>query len=180
LFLLVVNDNFSYRWNTTGITVAGIGGSPGVAAHKLNMPTFVAVDTSKTLYISEYGNNRVQKFLPGAANGTTVAGNSNGTAGSGLSDLYHPYGIAIDSAGGVYIADSWNHRIVYWGNGSSMGTRVAGTGKRTEQKGRIQSALLYGSKTSSSSNEFHDAHDPWISRICSADLNYHSSRFFQD
>ena len=142
VFFIVVYDNFSYRWNITGITVAGISGSPGVTAHQLNMPTSVAVDTSKAIYISEYGNNRVQKLLPGAANGTTVAGNSNGASGTGLSALYHPYGIAIDSAGGIYVADSWNHRIVYWGNGSSVGTIVAGIGMKIEQKCGIQSALL--------------------------------------
>jgi hypothetical protein len=70
----IVAINFASQWNTTGITVAGITGSSGVAANQLYMPISIAVDTSKTLYISENGNHRIQKFLPGASNGTTVAG----------------------------------------------------------------------------------------------------------
>jgi hypothetical protein len=61
LFLLVVTENFSYQWNTAGVTVAGIGGSQGVGDDQLSMPIAVAVDALKTLYISDFGNSRVQK-----------------------------------------------------------------------------------------------------------------------
>lgn len=75
-------------------------------------PYRVAVDPSKTLYISDFGNHRIQKFLAGASNGTTVAGSFNGTAGSGLSELNGSYGISIDSSAGVFVADSRNDRVV--------------------------------------------------------------------
>ena len=148
-FFLVEVGNFSYQWNTTGDTVAGVTGSADVTANRLSMPMSVAVDTSKTLYISDFGNNRVQKFLAGATNGTTVAGNFNGTSGSDLSALDSPYGIAIDSSHGVYVADASNNRIVYWGNGSSVGRMVAGTGEKIAQKCSAQSSRLYESKASS-------------------------------
>ena len=123
--------------------MAGIGGSPGVAGDQLDMPIAVAVDASQALYISEFGNSRVQKWLWGATNGTTVAGRVDGISGSGLSELDGPFDIAIDSSGGVYVADAWNNRIVYWSNGSSVGTMVAGTGKRTEHTCFVQSGSFF-------------------------------------
>ena len=94
------------------------------------MPMSIAVDQSNTLNISDFGNHRVWQCLSGTANGTIVAGRSDGTSGSGVSDLNGPFGIVVDRDSGVYIADAWNNRIVYWSNGSSSGTIVAGTGKK--------------------------------------------------
>jgi hypothetical protein len=62
------------RWNTTGLTIAGINGSPGINASQLHTPIDLASDSSNILYISEYMNNRVQKWLAGASSGTTIAG----------------------------------------------------------------------------------------------------------
>ena len=123
-------NNFSYHWNTTGITVAGVTGNPGVSNSRLSLPISIVVDASNTLYISEFANNRVQKWLRNASNGTTVSGRSNGISGSGLSYLNGPFGIAVDFEGGIYVADASNNRIVHWANGSSSGTLVAGTGEK--------------------------------------------------
>ena len=124
-----MHNNFSYPWNITGITVA---------ANQLNMPISVAVDASNTLYISSFGHNQVQKWPPAASNGTVVAGRSDGASGNGLSALNGPFGIAIDSSGGVYVADAWNNRVVLWRNGSSVGTIVGGTGKETRENCVVQ------------------------------------------
>ncbi len=121
MFFIVVN-NFSYNWNTTGITVAD---------NQLNMPISVTIDSSNTLYISDFGNNQIQKWLPGASNGTVVAGRSDGNSGSGLSELDGPFEIVVDSNSGIYVADAWNNRIVYWSNDSSSGIIVAGTGRKS-------------------------------------------------
>jgi sugar lactone lactonase YvrE len=48
-----------------------------------------------------------------AENGTTVAGQANGTAGSGANYLYWNRGISITSDDMLYIADRVNNRIVY-------------------------------------------------------------------
>jgi hypothetical protein len=52
-------------------------------------------------------------------NGTTVAG-GNGQ-GSGLNQLDHPMGLYIDDNFSIYIADTYNHRIIKWVSGSSNG-----------------------------------------------------------
>jgi hypothetical protein len=84
-----------------------------VATNQLNMPISVAVGPSNMLYISDYANNQVQKWLPDALNGTIAAGRSDGISGSGLSELNGPFEIVVDSNSGIYIADAWNNRIVY-------------------------------------------------------------------
>ncbi|CAF0814447.1 unnamed protein product [Adineta steineri] len=137
--MCVVTNNFSHYWNTTGNTVAGISGNAGVTAEQLYKPISVAVDSTNTLYISDFGNNRVQKWLPGASNGTTVAGQSSGTSGSGLSDLYRPFQVAVDLNGGIFVADAWNNRVVYWSNGSYSGILIAGDGTSGSANNQLSS-----------------------------------------
>jgi hypothetical protein len=65
----------------------------------------------------------------GSLIGTTIAGQSNGTASSALNYLDYPSDLDVDSNGNIYVVDSYNHRVVLWPNGSSSGTIVAGNGK---------------------------------------------------
>jgi sugar lactone lactonase YvrE len=118
-------------WNGTGITVAGVTTTPGSLPHQLDYPSALALDRWDNLYVCDTHNHRVQRWKPNETNGTTVAGWKNATCGSGpLSALCYPIDLAVDATGGLYIADSVNHRIVHWSNGSSTGRLVAGNGKR--------------------------------------------------
>ena len=110
------------RWNTTGITVAGGGGPPGNASNQLSEPCGIALDSSNALYIGDTGNNRVQKYLPGASSGITVAGQANSSAGSSLASLHMPLGVQVDENQQVYVSDRTNGRIVLWPRGSTSGT----------------------------------------------------------
>jgi uncharacterized protein (TIGR03437 family) len=118
-------------------TVAGNGtlgfsGDNGPATTaQLNGPAGIAVDAAGNLYIADYGNSRVRKVSGGVI--TTVAG--NGTAGfSGdngpatSARLNSPEGVAVDSAGNLYVADLGNNRIRRVSGG--VITTVAGTGTR--------------------------------------------------
>ncbi|MFD5949744.1 RICIN domain-containing protein, partial [Streptomyces collinus] len=99
-----------------GSGTAGFGGDDGPAASaKLNLPLGVVVDSSGTLYISDYHNHRVRKVT---ADGTisTLAG--SGTAGFGGDDgpaasakLNYPFGLAVDCVDTLYIADHINNRV---------------------------------------------------------------------
>jgi hypothetical protein len=116
------------RWNTTGITVAGITGSPGKTNNQLNFPFDIMLDYANNLYIADYSNHRIQKYLFGSSTATTIAG--NGTLGSSQYQLNNPSWIIMDSNGNFYIRDRGNQRIVYWPDGAISGTVVAGiTGK---------------------------------------------------
>lgn len=128
IFLCSVNASF-YRWNATGITVAGITGSAGVRPQQLRNPFGLLVDQSNNLYIADRGNHRIQKWIKDASNGTTVAGQSNGVSGNGLNSFNHPANVELDANGTIYITEVFNHRVVYWSNGSFSGILVAGTGE---------------------------------------------------
>ena len=102
-------------------TYAGTGtvgyagdGAPAVAA-SLNYPTGVAVDTALNIYISDSYNN-VIRMVDASGTISTVAGNGSAGFGGDLGDplganLFHPYGIAVDTFGSIFIADANNQRI---------------------------------------------------------------------
>ncbi len=94
-------------------TIAGgfLGDGNKATAAALVFPEALAVDKSGTLYIADWAGNRVRKVSAGTM--TTVAGNGvsgyGGDGGPGPSAmLYHPLGVAVDSSGNVFIADSVN------------------------------------------------------------------------
>jgi sugar lactone lactonase YvrE len=73
------------------------------------------VDSAGNLYIADTFNSVIRKVSTSGII-TTVAGNGTaGYAGDGgaaiLAQLYRPFGLAADSSGNLYIADSYNYRI---------------------------------------------------------------------
>jgi len=84
------------------------------------------IDGADNLYVIEPGNNRIQKWAPGAAAGVTVVG-GNG-AGPAADQLYSPQGMFIDGSGNIYVADTYNNRVQKFAPGSTMGVTVAGGG----------------------------------------------------
>ncbi|HEY5041321.1 MAG TPA: hypothetical protein VIK53_04905 [Verrucomicrobiae bacterium] len=99
-------------------TVAGTGSAnfsgDGAAATNaaLNQPYAVALDSFGDLFIADYGNNRIRKV---DTNGviTTMAG--GGTGGDGIlatnSLLKGDKGVAVDPAGDLFIADTFDNCI---------------------------------------------------------------------
>lgn len=106
-------------------------GSSGVTASLMSIVYSLALDSSNTLYITDYANNRIQKWVLGASSGTTVAGQSSGASGASSTALKWPVGIVLDSSNNMYFTDRNNHRVMYWANGASSGTVIAGTTSKT-------------------------------------------------
>ncbi len=125
-------------WEVSGgviTTVAGNGtiydsGDNGPAVNAgLGGPVGGAVDSSGNLYIVDNSSSTIREISNGTI--TTVAGNgTQGYGGDGgpstHAELYTPWGIAVDSSGNIYIADTYNDRIRKVSNG--VITTVAGTG----------------------------------------------------
>ena len=82
------------------------------AAAQFDHPTDVAMDSAGTLYVADQFNQRIRKITP-ACVVTTLAGSTAGFAnGTGAAARFnYPYGLAVDSAGDVYVADTGNHCI---------------------------------------------------------------------
>lgn len=99
----------------------GSGGDGGVAIKaQLNVPSGVAEDLTGSLYIADTGNNKIRKVVaPTLLNNdniVTFAGTgTRGFAGDGgpatLAMLSSPAGVAVDTHGDVFIADSGNGRV---------------------------------------------------------------------
>ncbi len=142
----------------TGIisTVAGNGaatfagdGGPATSAG-LNRPYGVALDAAGNLFVADNSNNRIRRVDATTAIISTVAGNGTRTfAGDGYpatsATLNHPFGVALDAAGNLFIADAFNNRIRRVDATTAIISTVAGNGTRTftGDGGPATSASLY-------------------------------------
>lgn len=64
-----------------------------------------------------------------ASFGTTIAGQEDGTANTTATFLNSPCDVTVvDSTSDIYVADTFNHRIQFWANGSSVGITAIGNG----------------------------------------------------
>jgi DNA-binding beta-propeller fold protein YncE len=78
----------------------------------LNLPIGVTVDASGDVYVADRYNHRIRKVTPEGVV-TTLAGSTLGYAeGTGAAAQFTiPFGVAVDSSGNLYVADTNNHRI---------------------------------------------------------------------
>jgi sugar lactone lactonase YvrE len=112
----------------------GYSGDNGAATSAtLEHPDGVALDSSGNLYIADVGNMVIRKVTASSGVITTVAGDGqygdsgdNGAASSAM--LFDPHGVAVDSAGNIYIADTLNSVIRKVAASSGVITTVAGNG----------------------------------------------------
>lgn len=117
----------SLRWNSIGITIAGLSNAAGNASNQFNQPKNIALVYPNLLYIADYNNHRVQKYEIGSSTAMTVADEAYGSGGSSLNQLKHPSCILVDSSGGIFVSDTDNNRVQYWSNGASSGRTVTGS-----------------------------------------------------
>ncbi|MDR2208970.1 MAG: hypothetical protein LBE22_08380 [Azoarcus sp.] len=76
-------------------------------------PEGIAADAAGNLYVADTGNHRIRKISP-KGNVSTLAGSGEKGSADGKGEaaqFNEPVGIAVDAAGNLYVADSWNHRI---------------------------------------------------------------------
>ncbi len=123
---LYIADRVNYRIRRvdgSGIiaTIAGIGesgyGGDGGPANQAQLykPKDATVDNSGNLYIADTYNHRIRRVDTSGII-TTIAGNGHrghsGDGGPALeAELSSPESVAVDNAGNLYIADTYNHRV---------------------------------------------------------------------
>ncbi|CAF3468611.1 unnamed protein product, partial [Rotaria socialis] len=114
LFIANSNAHNIVRWVVNASTWTLMAGTPngqsGSISTMLNFPTDFAFDSSGNLYVADTNNDRVQLFLSGKLNGTTIAGLTS-QSGSTAVLLNVPRSITLDSALNLYVVDSGNSRI---------------------------------------------------------------------
>jgi sugar lactone lactonase YvrE len=107
----------------------------------------VAVDSAGNVYVADTGNHTIRK-ITAAGVVTTLAG-SAGQSGSddgavGAARFFSPTGVAVDSAGNVYVADSDNHTIRKI-TPDGVVTTLAGSAGQGGSADGIGSAARFGS-----------------------------------
>jgi len=129
-------------------TLAGSGSTgstngTGTAA-AFYFPSSVAVDSSGAVYVADFGNNLIRKVMPSGLV-TTLAGggspaNANGTGtAAGFSG---PVGVAVDTSGNVYVADSGNN-LIRKITSAGVVTTLAGSGSQGNTNGNGTAASFY-------------------------------------
>ncbi|CAF1464805.1 unnamed protein product, partial [Rotaria sordida] len=134
---IYIADSFNYRVvrlfknRTNPVTIAGINGALGTTPNTsvIGVCYSISVDSNENLYVSDFLNNRVVRYSSNSSSGmlgAIIAG--DGIDGNGISQLNRPWGIFVNEAETLYVADYLNHRIQKWDKGASFGVTVAGTG----------------------------------------------------
>ena len=118
----------------------GDGGAATATGANLNYPGGVAVDGAGNLYIADVQDNRVRKVTAATGILSTVAGSGNqctpatstcgdgGPATAAGANMRVPYGVSVNAAGDIYIADAGDNRIRKVTAATGYISTVAGTG----------------------------------------------------
>ena len=145
LYIADTNSRRVRRVGTDGTiqTLAGNGGpfsgdgGPASGA-VLNYPFGVALDGKGNLLVADTYNNRIRKVAPDGTISTVAGNGAAGFSGDGAAAvnaaLNTPSGVAVDSAGNLYLADTYNDRIRRVSPGGVI-TTIAGSGNVPGQAG---------------------------------------------
>ena len=134
-------DNASSK--LTGANADGVLGQPdfvsntsGTTAGLLSAPTSVFVDGNGNLWVADKDNNRVIRFDNASAksnggNADGVLGQVDfvtGTSGTTASKLDAPWGVYVDIAGNLWVADRYNSRVLRFNNAAGLANGSAANG----------------------------------------------------
>ena len=132
---------------TNGMNAFTVLGQPDfVTATQLNPPTIqslaspqdLAFDSNNNLYVADFANNRVLKYLANFSlhasasvvygqGGSFITNSANNGGFASALNLHAPRGVSLDPFNNLYITDNGNNRIVQYNAGdNSVANRVYG------------------------------------------------------
>lgn len=140
IYVTVQDDNSVFKITASGAvtTLAGApvsGSADGTgSAARFSRPQGLAADAGGNVYVADVNNSTIRKITPEGVV-TTLAGQA-GTYdyadGTGSNSRFEsPYGVAADSSGNVFVADTYNHSIRKI-TPAGVVTTLAGSGLRRE------------------------------------------------
>jgi sugar lactone lactonase YvrE len=148
-------QNHIIRKITTGGSVSTIAGSAEQtgstdgqgAAARFKYPAGIAVDSSGNIYVADRDNHIIRKITSDGSVSTLAgsAGQIGSTDGQGAAARFNnPYGVAVDSSGYVYVADTSNHVIRKITPGGLVSTFAGSTGQNGFADGEGVIAKFHG------------------------------------
>ncbi len=140
-----LTDSDPYAENHVTVAASQVFGREGPAEGELQDPRGIAVSQDGSVYVADSGNHRIQLF---SADGTfkdtwgfrSVADQETGAA-LGFNE---PWDVALAEDGHVYVADTWNHRIVKLDEEGDVVTWWGRFGQAEPGDGAAGRALFYG------------------------------------
>jgi tripartite motif-containing protein 71 len=118
IFVADTNNDRILKFTNSGLPAGNpqtVIGATGTGNGQFIFPAGVAFDSSNNLFVADTNNDRVQKFT---LDNTGVYNYSSqfGSTGSGNGQLSSPYRLGLDSAGNVFVADTFNSRVEEFDN----------------------------------------------------------------
>jgi sugar lactone lactonase YvrE len=106
------------EFNSSGTYIGQLGcsGTSACSSTSVNgsfsAPTGIAFDASGNLWVTDYGNQRVQKFnSSGVYQSQLGCASGMCSTGSGSGSFNNPVAVAIDPSGNIWVADEGNYRV---------------------------------------------------------------------
>jgi sugar lactone lactonase YvrE len=129
-------------------TLAGTGATGSAdgagASATFNGPYGLGVDTSGNIYVADTYNEKIRMVTPSGVVSTIAGSGGTGSADGPVASATFatPYGVAVDTAGNVYVTDHDNEKIRKISGG--VVSTLAGTGVAGAQDGPGASATFSG------------------------------------
>lgn len=156
LYIVDGTSNTIRKLTSAGVvtTLAGTVNTPGFidgtgTAARFTAPFDLAVDPDGTnVYVCDHGNHAIRKIVTATGVVSTLAGTGSmgSTNGTGTAASFRfPSGIAVDSTGNVYVADTDN-QIIRKITSTGVVTTAGGSGVVGSADGSGSSATFYNPK----------------------------------
>jgi uncharacterized protein (TIGR03437 family) len=138
--LKIANGNLTI---VAGVGYEGLVTSGALATTQpIESPHFLCVDSAGNLYIAGGSSSMILELIAASGNISIVAGNGNsgfsGDGGPATSASLLAFGVAVDSSGNIFIADTGNGRIREVSNG--IINTIAGKGTQLSCSSTAMSA----------------------------------------